>query len=340
MGRFTGVEAPPLVQSATLPHDAAEHTEHPNVLVAHTKKGIEIIALRTGAPITSLALAEGRTYADIDGDDVVDTVVMLETPRDVASHGVAFSHDGGELQHCSVMVVSGLPPRAQLFNGTVCPMKRNINDPLSRSAVGAMVPIAVSAASPVILKSVDPKTLRESKQRDLVVAVNTGVVTCYSGSGTFRWQVTGAPQWGLDFAYPSTVLLDSDGGRVDDLGRHDSAFSQILVMGEKALALISRDGELLTVTDLPSKPIARPILGDFDSDGVVDVMVVTEEAVLGFRLEVTQSVRGMLVVVAVLAVVALIIFLSSIRTIDLQDAAGGKRNVLSISRATDEYHID
>ena len=42
LGRFTGIETPPLSLSASLPHDALEHTENPNVLVAHTSQGIEV----------------------------------------------------------------------------------------------------------------------------------------------------------------------------------------------------------------------------------------------------------------------------------------------------------
>jgi hypothetical protein len=61
--QFSGVESPPLSLDATLPHDAAEHTEHPNVIVAHTKHGLEVIALRTGLPITALALAAGNSFA-------------------------------------------------------------------------------------------------------------------------------------------------------------------------------------------------------------------------------------------------------------------------------------
>lgn len=72
------VETEPLSSTATLPHNAAEHTENPNVIVAHTQRGLEVIALRTGVPITSLALPPGRCYADIDGDGVVDTISILD----------------------------------------------------------------------------------------------------------------------------------------------------------------------------------------------------------------------------------------------------------------------
>lgn len=116
-GRFTGVETPPLSQSASLPHDAAEHTENPNVIVAHTSKGIEVVALRTGTAVTSLALSKGRSYTDLDGDGIVDTIVVLEKEMDVSVHGRSVSDIEDNLQHCTILVTSGLPPRSKLFTG-------------------------------------------------------------------------------------------------------------------------------------------------------------------------------------------------------------------------------
>lgn len=43
----------------------------------------------------------------------------------------------------------------------------------------------------------DAKSLHESKVRDIVVAINTGVVTCYTGEGDLKWQVRGLPTWSL-----------------------------------------------------------------------------------------------------------------------------------------------
>ena len=117
---FTGVEAPPLSRSATLPHDAAEHTEYPNVVVAHTQTGVEVVALKSGAPVTSIALNKGHLFSDLNGDGVVDEVLVLGNKDSVSEVGKEFAHDGGALSHCSIMVLSGLPAHSQLFNGTVC----------------------------------------------------------------------------------------------------------------------------------------------------------------------------------------------------------------------------
>ena len=381
-GRFTGVERPPLSTSATLPHDASEHTDNPNVVVMHTSKGIEVISLKTGSPITSLALSKGRTYADLDGDGVVDTILVLENEQDASRHGSTFMDAGdNELQHCSVMVTSGLPSRARLFTGTVCsrshalqdslidntfaPRKRNERTKKFGSAAqrnrepifssGQTIPAVISAASPVILKTIDPKTLLPSKMSNLVIAVNTGVITCYAADGEFKWQTRGGPRWTADpgsshSGSGSTILFDSDASRVDDLGKHDNAYAQVLIVGDSKMVLMSREGDLLASAQLPRKPIAHPVIGDFDSDGVTDVIIVTDEAILGYRLEVVQSPRGMLLAVVVLCVLTAIVFFVNIQlipydSVDHKEYGGSvsqfvKRSVMSLSRSTDESHID
>lgn len=345
-GRFTGVETPPLSNSAILPHDAAEHTDHPNVLVAHTKNGLEVIALKTGMPMTSLALSHGSTYADVDGDGVVDAILVLEKTEDVQTHGYAFAHEGGEIQHCSLMVVSGLPAQSQLFNGSICANRHSLNDPLSngrgRSLGRSRLPDEIQATSPAILRTLDPKTLAESKLRDIVIAVNTGLVTCYSGTGAFKWQLKSAPTWDLGLEnFASSLPFDADSMRVDDLGTEDSVHAHVLVMGDGQLSLISREGAFLTSAEIPARPVGYPVIGDFDSDGITDVIVVTEDSILGFRLEVFASSRGLLIALILLASIAFIVFVANIRidttAVDPKHpAAAKKRQILSLARSTEE----
>ena len=73
------MESPPLSLDATLPHDASEHTEHPNVIVAHTKHGVEVIALRTGLPITALALPAGKSFAGANSSLLHSLITVVKT---------------------------------------------------------------------------------------------------------------------------------------------------------------------------------------------------------------------------------------------------------------------
>eukprot|EP01041_Mallomonas_annulata_P005268 gene5268-10538_t len=361
-GRFTGIETEPLASNAVLPHHASEHMSHPNVLVAHTKKGIEVMSIRTGLPITSLGLAADRTYADVDGDGVVDTIMVLETDDDVATHGMAFAHESGELQRCSVMVLSGLPPHTQLFNGTVCVRRVSMHDSLALSK--SRLPETVAAVTPLVLSTRVNPTSRDAKVMDVIVAVSIGVVTCYSGEGVYRWQVTDAPSWAVAVPVDSDRSLDQDkrsrppaphasvlpfdwdAQRVEESGTHDSSFAQVMVLGDSKLALISRTGDILTSADIPKLPVTRPVFGDFDDDGIIDVIVVTADAVFGYRLEVTPSAKGMLIAFLVLIVLAAVIFVANVKSEIVHDSSragggGGKqKSVMSMVRSTDDWHID
>ena len=344
--RFTGVEAPPLTENAVLPHDASEHTSHPNVLVAHTKKGLEVIALMNGEPITSLALSEGNTGVDIDGDGVVDTILVIEKKQDIGKKGEGFAYGEGKQQHCLVMVVSGLPPKAQLFNGTICNTRPDMNDPFPHNNP-TTVPNEVSAASPIVLRTTDPKTLLESKIRNIVIAVSTGHVTCYSGKGHQKWHIRGAPIWSID-SQGSAILFDVDAFRAQDLGKHDNVYAQILITGDNSMALLSRNGDILANADIPRKPILKPVIGDFDNDGVTDIIIVTEESILGYKLKIAPAIRLMFIAVVGLLLLIVLVFVTNIRIEGGQIPESTTSNVprkkipktMSILRSTDEYHID
>lgn len=352
-GRFTGIETPPLPSNAVLPHDASEHIEHPNVLVAHTKHGLEVIALKTGVPMTSLALMAGRTYADCDGDGVVDSILVVEHKDDALLHGYSSPHASGELQVCSMVVISGLPAAQELFNGTLCSSRHSLSDPISskRPRGRASVPESIQAAPALILRTLDPRTMVESKQRDVILAIHSGIVTSYSGSGTFKWQLKGAPMWEATEKGVRNggiaVQYDHDAQRVQQGNSHDTLYSNILVIGQAAISLISRDGSFLSTADLPNPAIAAPTLGDFDNDGVIDVIIVTDDSILGYRLEITASSRGLLVALICLSSIAAVVFLANIRVegVEAEGEPGkvsvaAKKSVLSIVRSTDDYHLD
>lgn len=352
--RFTGIEKVPVAPIATFPHDASEHVKNPNVIVAHTQRGLEVVSLSTGAPITSLALSERRTYADIDGDGVVDSILVLENHHDVLSHGMKFAHAGVEFRQCTLMAVSGLPLKSQLFNGSLCSSSNSLKDPLKKYNENSLKTHAseIMSTSPVILRVIDEKTLIESKIRDIVVAINTGVVTCYSGTGEFKWQMKDGPTWKLGFDKASAVVFDADAQAVDEFGSHNSLGSHVVIVGDTSMSLVSHDGELLASIHLPKPPIAKPILGDFDSDGVTDIIIINEDSMLGYRLEIVESTKGLLISLIILAVIAFIVFVANIRTdivistniasksIQTKLGSNTKKRVLAIVRSTDDLHDD
>lgn len=324
--------------------------------VAHTSQGIEVVSLTTGTPITALSLSKGHAYGDLDGDGIIDVVSILETQQDVAQHSITMLHDNENLQHCMVVVTSGLPPQSQLFNGSICPTRRHLHDPLTRRN-GVNLPLAIKAAQPIIFRGIDTRTLKESKRRDLAIAVNHGVMTCYSGTGQFLWQIDNTPTWPIEFEYYYAGLYDSNARRVEESGTVDNLKANLVVMGDRSFSLVSREGHLLTVTDLPSSPRARPVIGDFNNDGFADIIIVTEDSILGYRLDVTESVNMMLVCVGLLFVIAFFSFVMNIRTVMDEDSSSAgigehsstplgtvnvkqKKSILTLIRSTDEHHID
>lgn len=358
LSRFTGVETPKLSLTASLPHNALEHTESPNVLVAHTSRGLEIISLRTGFPVTSLALNREQTYADLESDGVIDTIHIIRSPKDIEYHSLTQIHNNERLQHCMVIVTSGLPAQAQLFNGTICQNRRHLHDPVRRAGLG--IPLEIKAAPPMIYHTLDERTLLESRIKSIAIAINTGVVTSYSGTGAFRWQVDGAPTWSLDFDQAYSCLLDTDAERAHELGGADKLQSQLFVMGDKNIAVLSRNGEILTMADVPSAPLTRPSFGDFDNDGITDVIIYTSDAILGYRLVMAESTKVMFLTLVLLSIVAVFSFIMNIRmnaqsqTEDTSASVTGstqssstnilkmkyKRNVLALMRSTDDYHLE
>ena len=179
------------------------------------------------------------------------------------------------MPHCSIMVLSGLPAHSQLFNGTIC-KSGSQNSLADNNHLWAEIArkthanqlSKVVAAPPAVLRALDPKTYTESKVSDIAVAINAGVVTAYSGNGELKWQVDDSPMWGENFKYASCLVFDADAIQVDETGGHDNLKAHLLVVGDKSIALYSKEGKTLASIDIPKEPVVKPIL-EIDSDGII-----------------------------------------------------------------------
>jgi len=340
--RFSGLEYPPLDKDADLSHDVLEHIQYPNVLVSHTSSGLEVVSLASGIPISSLPLPSGKYYTDLNSDGIVDSIVLMETMNDVEAHSYDYANSLSRFKHCSLLVISGIPAKAQLFNGTLCQKHNSLHDPMSMHSEHHMrLPDKVSLSDPVVLQVIDEKTGLASKYRDIIVAANSGLITCYRGDGEYQWQVNDGPVWEVGFAGAYAIAYDIDAARVDESGSHTSAGAHILVVGESAVSVVSHEGYVLASAELPASAKGKPILGDFDSDGVVDVVIVTEDAVLGYRLEVRAGERYTFIACIIISVVVVLSLISGIRKeVVLVPSGTSKKGVMSIIRSTDSLHID
>ena len=189
------------------------------------------------------------------------------------------------------------------------------------------------------MQVIDDKSGLLSQFKDVIIAVNNGIVTCYRGNGEFQWQISDGPEWNVDFAFASAIDYDIDASRVEETGLWNSPGAYILSVGESKMSMLSPEGYIVTSATLPVKPTGQPILGDFDSDGVVDVIIVTEDAVLGYRLEVMQGERYAFIACIFISAVIILAFVNGIRK-DVITSGSTKKGVMSIIRSTDSLHID
>ena len=242
------------------------------------------------------------------------------------------------------MVISGIPAKAQLFNGSICEGRPSMQQALSKPRQQNQLPGEISAASPLFLRAVNWRTKREAKERDIVIAINTGIITCFSGKGDFKWQVTDGPTWPLGDSSASIRHFDLDGRRSDERGNHNSLYSQLLIVGESRVSLTSREGEMLASAYLPKPSISKPVIGDFDGDGITDVLILTEDAILGYRVEAVSSPNGLLLALIILAVAAVLIFLLSLKSdfivVDGIQQVNSNKRLYTLVRSTDDAHID
>ena len=167
----------------------------------------------------------------------------------------------------------------------------------------------------------------------------------FSCKGEFRWQTRHGPTWDMNSALPGYLLaLDSDIKRVEENTRgHNNMFAHILAVGDNQLTLLNaQDGQILTSAAIPRTPVLRPVLGDFSGDGTTDVIIKTEDSLLGYRLKTASSTRMLLVAFVSLAILSVLIFLANIfsNSGSTQSTPSGKRNTYSIIRSTDDGHLD
>uniref|UniRef100_A0A7I4D3Y5 FG-GAP repeat-containing protein n=1 Tax=Physcomitrium patens TaxID=3218 RepID=A0A7I4D3Y5_PHYPA len=158
------------------------HTSHwwvPNVVVAHLKEGIEAVHLATGRTVCKLFLPEGGLHADVNGDGVLDHV------QAVGGHGSARIVPTGmteALKPCWAVATSGVPVRAQLFNGTVCrhspfqmfPHNEFSGDFGRRPHPGDAL---VQVVAPIILPHPDGQRHRKGSHGDVVFLNSRGEVS-------------------------------------------------------------------------------------------------------------------------------------------------------------------
>lgn len=217
----------------------------------------------------------------------------------------------------------------------------------------------------------------ESQRKEvLVVANNLGVINAYNRHGRLLWQQTDttSPQRESDYveklsssdvtSLPRPFLLQMSALRE----AQSTSEHLLLYCHQKRIRLHSlkhprERGKLLAEATSPNTIVHKPLIVDFDDDGFNDVIVITDVAILGYRLQVTPSFFPLIIPFLVAFVIAVAIFLlklssestsasssssnssnrrgsDDLDTSSMKGSATRRKKQWTLTRATDNQHID
>ncbi|XP_072169576.1 uncharacterized protein [Diadema setosum] len=303
------------------PHSAAEHVKNPTAIVIHSSKGIEVLELRTGRPLTRLSLSATASYADVNKDGTLDQAQAQFT-------------ESGDADNCVAVVRSGHPPHSVLYNGSICyPSSLWAAMSYPWAYITGKADVRENrelSLPPLVLESVAKRRgfishllgLSMAKPgMDMVFVASNGRVTSYGPQGQFNWQVSTAAIWTehhivsgaqgyinqdlqnmYHLSFTPSIQLTS----LQEYSRKSSA----VIAGWDSLVLLSLEtGAILAEHSLPCQPTAPLIVGDFNNDGWNDVVVQCMHSYLGFSLQ--QQSRYWATAAVGLAVVVIVTALAS-----------------------------
>ncbi|CAM9191179.1 unnamed protein product [Chrysoparadoxa australica] len=217
---------------AVKPHDEAEHISQPNVVVVHTKAGIEAVNLFSGAHVCSLPLpsSQHRTivYADLDNNGVIDSI---------------------EAAGCWIGATSGVPAGEELFNSTTCSSMEKSSQRQSMHTLTARSAREGNAKRRDRDLGVTAPLLVGDR---LFTAVSNGAVAAVGADGRAKWKSKGGPKWSKGCV---GFIVQLDEG--------------IAVVGERSLMVYNRNGYLLGESAMIQAPVSKPYIAE-DGTLVVD----------------------------------------------------------------------
>ena len=296
----------------------------PNVVLFRNREGVSALSLRNGRPVCHLSLLDNSLYADINMDGVIEQVQVITQPinngqssSDVKPNvGVKAGKDasqtfvsdlvnraiksqarghggagggGGAMRSplCHVLVLSGIPAREEVFSANLCSNRK-----------GSMTPAknAFSAAPPLAVPGLNHHGV------DLVFALNSRQVSRYDPSGNEVWTTLAdrvpLPSWGAMTTHIPASMQQIDFPAVTR-GAASPAVRPILVAGEDGASILSAGrGAILSSLSYPQASVARPILADLSGDGTSDIIVISTDAVWGYKVSIRASSASFLRIIS------------------------------------------
>lgn len=289
----------------------------PNVVMFHGRDGLAVLSLKNGRPVCHLSLIDNALYADMDRDGVVDLVQVVTASEGSRSGGiqnliqrinksedspVGNRNDGPVI--CHALVTSGLPPREEVFTAPLC-----LGGPFV-SVDPKMPQAGLWAAPPLLVEG------SLGYGNDVVFAMNNGVVVRYDSNGREVWRKKhskdGTPSWHsassgfLGRVQFGSVKSHSSVSASSHRNQHrpGSPVRPILLSGEDGAALISTSsGKVLSNVVYPQSAVDQPLLADLNGDGTDDLLIVSADAIWGYRVVVETGRSGFFSILVVTLVV-------------------------------------
>lgn len=269
----------------------------PNVLVFHTRGGLQIRSLRNGRPLCHLTVQENKVYSDFNNDGVVDHIEtyldnnksMAQIPEwivgmikkklfesDEKEYRRTFDKATWESRLCHVSANSGLPHSEELFTTNICGTAHQ-RLVINTEDIFALPPIVVESLS------------GRRNTRDTIIALSNGMVHRLQGrSGRKEWTLLGQN-------HDSFPTWDEEGTETALLTRVYSTMvpaplRPILVVGGQSAAVVSvQTGHIMAQASFPQIAVERPVLAEVSGDGTADLLVQSKDGIWGFSLQVRQG---------------------------------------------------
>lgn len=287
-----------------VPHDASHRSRRalpPNVLVARTRHGLEVVHLYTGRPVCSAPMGDSSLHVDLDGDGVLDTVeayggVSSGVPGGAApvpAWGVvgkahATSASGG----CMMYVSSGPAWHPEpLFNGTICRAGGVLGEMGMLGRAGqrgdSLHPLEAAMPAAIPRPHAAPRARHTHSHRhrsDLAFLNSRGEVSLYTFRGNLRFSVTaGIPWYNTDETEAHERVVPTIEAFPLRRGAMRGEGALLLAVGQYHGVLLDHDGNEHASFELPSPPVAPAQLMDWDGDGLTDIVIQCTDGYYGIR---------------------------------------------------------
>eukprot|EP01117_Protostelium_nocturnum_P005285 TRINITY_DN1926_c0_g2_i1.p1 TRINITY_DN1926_c0_g2~~TRINITY_DN1926_c0_g2_i1.p1 ORF type:complete len:680 (-),score=268.00 TRINITY_DN1926_c0_g2_i1:43-2082(-) len=286
-----------------------------NVLISHTKTGIEVLHLYTGRTVSTLRLYDGL-YQDLNDDGIIDHAQAVQQLE--GSH----HHEKEKKSLCYALVSSGVPHLERLFNGSICESSRSsvlsVLDIFSRLQAQQ----ETSVTNILTLPSSYSKTLIQeggTEEFDVIFLISNGRMTSFRSDGRLNWQIDSDAIWNSSPSSDNSqsTSFDMREGIAPTLSSY-SLYSnkenerKLILASTESLVLIDPHGNTWISQQLPSIPVSKPIIGDVDGDGMNDIIVVTPNGISAFRIRQSNTSGMILFVLSLFIIILSTLFYQSV----------------------------